>query len=80
MESVDKRVGVLLAQCTADADRAQLFVSRLDADGVKLAMEERKRLLSGEVRSQARKRADLIARHDPKFVATVIKEWMADER
>jgi hypothetical protein len=80
MESVDKRVDDLLAQCVADADRAQQFVFGLGADAVRLSMAERRRLLAGEARSQAGKRADLVARHDPKFVATVIKGWMADER
>jgi flagellar biosynthesis/type III secretory pathway M-ring protein FliF/YscJ len=80
MNSMDKRLDFLLAKCAADVDRAQQFVSRLSTDEVKLAIEERDRLLPGATRSQVQKRVDLIARNDPKYVATVIKGWMADER
>lgn len=80
MESVDKRLDFLLAKCTAEVDRAQRFVSRLSTDGARLAIEERNRSLPGDTLSQGEKRVALIARRDPEYVATVIKEWLADER
>jgi flagellar biosynthesis/type III secretory pathway M-ring protein FliF/YscJ len=75
----DKQLDFLLARCAAEVDRAKRFVSRLRTDAESLAMEPRGLLLPDGTCLTVQKRAALIARQDPKCVATIVKGWLAGE-
>jgi hypothetical protein len=79
MASVNQRLDFLLAKCAAEVDRAKRFVSRLSTDAERLAIEQRNRLLPGDTHWAIQKRATFIARQGPKYVATIIKGWLASE-
>ncbi|HTI18212.1 MAG TPA: hypothetical protein VL598_11160 [Trinickia sp.] len=83
MKNVDKRLDLQLAKWAAEVDRAQRFVSQWstqDQQSAVSVMPQRNSLPQEETSVPLDQRATLIARQDPKYVAAVIKGWMADER
>ena len=77
---LDQGLEHLLARCLTEADMAQRFVSRLSANGVGLVVGERRQSSRGSAYPSVQECAASIARQDPEYVATVIRNWMSDGR